>query len=245
MYDAATRLRALELLGSGLSLNSASRATGVSRSTLREWQTHPAIPRRAHCLRDDVPHRAYSYLLGLYLGDGCISRSRRGVHVLRIACANSWPGLITACEETMREVAPASGVCRVACQGCTSVVSYSKHWPCLFPQAGPGPKHLRRIELAPWQSEIVDEHPWELIRGLVHSDGCRITNWTTRRGKRYEYPRYFFTNVSDDIRRIYTDALDRVGIEWKETRRGSTPYNISVARRESVQLMDVHVGPKF
>ena len=32
------------------------------------------------------------------------------------------------------------------------------------------------------------------IRGLIHSDGCRVTNkvW----GGKYEYPRYFFTNHS-------------------------------------------------
>jgi hypothetical protein len=44
--------------------------------------------------------------------------------------------------------------------------------------------------LEPWQQEIVDAYPWEFIRGLVHSDGCRITNWTVRmvagRRKRYE-----------------------------------------------------------
>jgi len=104
------------------------------------------------------------------------------------------------------------------------------------------------IALEPWQQAIVDAYPWEFIRGLVHSDGCRITNWTTRtvagERKRYEYPRYFFTNVSDDIRRLYCEALDRVGVEWRTTRRGDRVYNISVARREAVALMDCHVVPK-
>ncbi|MDX6356820.1 MAG: hypothetical protein QOF98_3723, partial [Streptomyces sp.] len=93
------------------------------------------------------------------------------------------------------------------------------------------------------------EHPWEFIRGLVHSDGCRVTNWTQQfRGgelRRYEYPRYFFTNVSDDIRQLYCDTLDKVGVEWRVTRRGDRPYNISVARRESVALMDTYVGRKY
>jgi hypothetical protein len=31
------------------------------------------------------------------------------------------------------------------------VSSYWKHWPCLFPQHGPGRKHERRIALVPWQ----------------------------------------------------------------------------------------------
>jgi hypothetical protein len=62
--------------------------------------------------------------------------------------------------------------------------------------------------------------------------------------KRYEYPRYVFTNKSDDIRGIFTDALDAVGVRWSTAARGSDPFHISVARRACVALMDAHVGPK-
>jgi hypothetical protein len=41
-------------------------------------------------------------------------------------------------------------------EGCTEVSAYSKHWPCLFPQHGPGRKHERKIELTVWQQELVD-----------------------------------------------------------------------------------------
>lgn len=118
-----------------------------------------------------------------------------------------------------------------------------------LPSARTGKKHERRIILKAWQREIVDAHPWEFVRGLIHSDGCRITNWTTRlvggERKRYEYPRYFFANKSDDIRKLLSDTLDRVGVEWTTLARGSDPFNISVARRASVALMDAHVGPKY
>lgn len=110
-------------------------------------------------------------------------------------------------------------------------------------------KHNRTIALTPWQQEIVDAHPWDFIRGLIHSDGCRITNWTTRLvagvTKRYEYPRYFFTNKSDDIRQLYTDTLDKLGVEWTRCTRDGNPYNISVARKASVALLDTHVGAKY
>ncbi len=145
----------------------------------------------------------------------------------------------------MRAVHPRNSVCRVQRQGYVMVTGYSKHWPCLFPQHGPGKKHERPIALETWQREIVATHPWELVRGLVHSDGCRITNWTTKivagARKRYEYPRYFFTNRSDDIRKMYTDTLDQLGVAWRQT----NAWNISVARRDSVALMDAHVGPKY
>jgi len=57
-----------------------------------------------------------------------------------------------------------------------NLVSYSTHWPHLFPQHGPGRKHEREIALAPWQQLIVDRFPGRLLRGLIHSDGCRVEN---------------------------------------------------------------------
>ncbi|MBB4922767.1 transcriptional regulator [Kitasatospora kifunensis] len=254
MYDQATRSRALALHRSGLTLSEVSRATGISRYSLRRWTLDGIAPSprmTAECplasggLAGDRPPSTYSYLLGLYLGDGCLSEGRRSVYALRIACGNAWPGLIEQCEQAIRTVLPGNGVLRVPAPGCTSVVSTSKHWPCLFPQHGPGKKHERPIVLAPWQQAIVDAHPWGLLRGLIHSDGCRIVNWATRGTKRYDYSRYFFTNTSADILRIFTDTLDAVGVQWKASRRPTGAVNISIARRPCVALLDQHVGPKY
>ncbi|WP_329278307.1 transcriptional regulator [Streptomyces sp. NBC_01451] len=256
MYDIGTRKRALVLVGQGRSLNSVSKETGISRAAIRSWQ-HRIEPRTRiglPCPRCEDPPRppedqaAYAYLLGLYLGDGCISAHQRGVYFMRVVLDKAWPGVVDACEKALRAVRPDNSVCRVNRKGCLAVTSSSKHWPCLFPQHGPGKKHDRRIALEPWQQDIVDAHPWAFIRGLIHSDGCRITNWTTRlvagERKRYEYPRYFFSNKSDDIRRLFSDTLDKVGVQWTTLARGSDPFNISVARKASVALMDTHVGPK-
>ena len=251
MYDVSTRKRALALVAQGRSLNSVSRETGISRAAIRSWQQRleplPGIATPDPGPPADNP--AYAYLLGLYLGDGCLSAHPRGTgYYLRIACADAWPGLMQLCREAIVKVRPGLGVCTLQRQGCATVTSYSRHWPRLFPQHGPGKKHERPITLAPWQQEIVDAHPWEFIRGLIHSDGCRITNWTEKtvagERKRYEYPRYFFSNKSDDIRKLFTDTLDLVGVEWTTLARGSDPFNISVARKASVALMDTHVGPK-
>ncbi|MYS88182.1 MULTISPECIES: helix-turn-helix domain containing protein [Streptomyces] len=247
MYDVSTRKRTLGLVAQGRSLSSVSLETGISRAAIRSWQNRlEPLPRIAP--QEPGPPAdecAYAYLLGLYLGDGCISGHPRTGYYLRIACANSWPGLIDACEIAMRAVNPTGRSYRTQAQGYVSVVGYSRHWPRLFPQHGPGKKHERPIVLAPWQQAIVEAHPWAFIRGLIHSDGCRITNWTTRtvagERKRYEYPRYFFTNVSVDIMRLFTRALDQVGVDWKQ----ANARNISIARKASVALMDDHVGPKY
>jgi hypothetical protein len=81
---------------------------------------------------------------------------------------------------------------------------------------------------------------WSL-RGLIHSDGWRGTNAVSARGKRYEYRRYMFSNRSADIRRIFTDACDRAGIEWRQ----NYEWSIAISRRESVEKMDRFIGPKF
>jgi hypothetical protein len=247
MYDVSTRKRALALVAQGRSLNSVSRETGISRAAIRSWQSRlEPLPRMATPPPGPPADQAsYSYLLGLYLGDGCISaHPRSSGHYLRIACADAWPGLLDSCETAMRVVNPTGNAYRVQAQGYVSVVGYYRHWPTLFPQHGPGKKHERTIALEPWQQAIVDTHPWDFIRGLIHSDGCRITNWATRvvagERKRYEYPRYFFTNLSGDIIRLFTDTLNHVGVEW----RHANPRNISIARKASVALMDTHVGPK-
>jgi hypothetical protein len=257
MYDMGTRERALALFALGGSLNSVSKETGISRAAIRSWQTRieplqrlgRACPRCQDEPRPPEEPTAYAYLLGLYLGDGCISAHRRGVYVLRIVLDNAWPGIIDACETAMRAVRPDNRVCRVRKQGCIEVACSSKHWPCLFPQHGPGLKHNRTIALEPWQQAIVDAHPWEFIRGLIHSDGCRITNWTTRlvggERKRYEYPRYFFTNTSVDIIQLFTSTLDKIGVEWKPLHQSRAAVTISIARKASVTLLDTHVGPKY
>lgn len=48
------------------------------------------------------------------------------------------------------------------------------------------------------------------------------------------------SNRSDDIKRIFCDACDLLGIEWRVMNR----WDISVARRASVARLDEFVGPK-
>ncbi|WP_330295845.1 transcriptional regulator [Streptomyces sp. NBC_00503] len=249
MYDMATRMHTLSLLADGRSMSSVSKETGVSRASIRSWRVRvEPVPRRAEVNSWTPPAdtASYSYLLGLYLGDGHISQpASHRVPSLRITCDDKWPGLMNAAEEAMRKVLPYNQTCRARKLGCHDVKVYSKHLVQLFPQHGPGKKHDRRITLEDWQQAIVDAHPWEFVRGLIHSDGCRITNWTVRNGKRYEYPRYFFTNKSDDIRKLCTDTLAKVGVQWTILARGSDPFNVSIARKASVALMDEHIGPKY
>lgn len=203
------------------------------------------IPRCPRCDERTLEERAYSYLFGLYLGDGHITQGRRGVYALSIACCDAWPGLREQARSALIAVMPTSGVFAVARTGCTEIKSTSKHWPCLFPQHGPGRKHERKIELEPWQQKIVSSYPGDFACGLFHSDGCRLINRVRRPVKDgdrwYEYPRYLFVNRSADIHRLCGEALDMLEVAW----RFSKPTTISVARREAVARLDEFVGPKY
>jgi hypothetical protein len=94
--------------------------------------------------------------------------------------------------------------------------------------------------LTDWQDAIVGEHPDQLVRGLLHSDGWRGINRVIVRGKTYNYGRYQFSNRSDDIRDLFCTALDRLDVPWRRMNR----WNISVARRSAVAALDVFVEPK-
>jgi hypothetical protein len=127
-------------------------------------------------------------------------------------------------------------VCFGKKRGCVAVTASWKHWPCLFPQHGPGKKHLRRIELAGWQRGIVEQHPDRLLAGLIHSDGCRVMNPVY--GK--HYPRYEFTNHSSDIRKIFTNACDLYGVRWTQPKWKV----VSIARAPDVAKLDLVIAPK-
>ncbi|MCP3766017.1 MULTISPECIES: hypothetical protein [unclassified Streptomyces] len=48
-------------------------------------------------------------------------------------------------------------------------------------------------------------------------------------------------DLSAGIIRLFTTRLDHMGVEW----RHPDPRNISVAKKASVALMGLHVGPEY
>jgi len=190
-----------------------------------------------------LPARGYAALFGYYLGDGSVS-TFRGRGTLRISCDRTYPRIIDDVSDLIRAVRPEGQVFHVRAPGAIVVQSNWKHWTCLFPQHGPGRKHERTLGMAPWQREIWEAYPASFLRGLFHSDGCRAKNWTRRRVagemKRYDYPRWQFTNHSAEIRGWCCEALDLVDIAWRQ----SNWKTISVSTRADVAQLDELIGPK-
>jgi hypothetical protein len=189
---------------------------------------------------------SYSYLLGMYLGDGCVSAVGNSYQLV-IACDAAYTDVIEECATAVALTLLPRRVGRNPhrVHRCVRVIASSPRWTEAFPQHGPGRKHDRKIELAGWQRDIVDEFPREFLRGLLHSDGCRTVNrFKTRlpsgRLAEYAYPRWFFSNRSADIRGLFCEYCERVGIRWTQ----SNPRNISISHRKSVALLDAFVGGK-
>ena len=183
----------------------------------------------------DLPD-AYVYLLGLYLGDGSIATHPRAFK-LRITLDAAYPGIVQEAVRAVSEVRPQNKVNeRLRPSGDVEVYSYSKAWPCLFPQHGPGKKHHRHLTLTGWQQDLVGRSLHLLLRGLIHSDGCRFIIT----GRNWSHPRYSFSNLSDDIRGMFTATCDLLNIHW--TPAGNTIY---VSRKVDVARLDAFIGPKY
>lgn len=234
------------LIAAGVNDCAISRHTGIPRTTIRQWRRRPGVQPRHRAGSSEcgvehdleaLPPAAYCYLLGLYLGDGCISRHPRTFH-LRITCDTKYPAIIARCRKAIDTLFPRqqAGLVLRRDSKCADVSHFSKHWPCLFPQHGPGRKHHRRIVLEPWQRALVDQATEEFVCGLIHSDGCRVV--ANDRGVRSV--RYHFSNRSDDIHGLLTAALDRLGIHW----RRSDWKTVSVYRKADTARLDGFIGPK-
>jgi hypothetical protein len=235
------------LIASGLSIHGAARRLGIPYATVRYWTSLSVPPHTASKARPwtgPPSPRAYCYLLGLYLGDGCIGLARRSLQ-LSLTLDARYPCIVEEAARSLTLTVPSIRIGRTAVPGAVRLYASYRWWPEVFPQHGTGRKHRRRIVLAEWQEELTCRYPRDLLRGLIHSDGARCVNrFTTKlpsgRIADYSYVRYFFTNYSADIRRIFCQHCDLIGIHWTQ----SSFKNISIAHRDSVAILERFVGPK-
>ena len=237
--------------GSGASHAQIAATTGVPRSTVQRWLNRERAPREtaanlAAAWAPTPPH-AYAYLLGMYLGDGHLDHPRRNTWTLKVSCDPQYPGIIDELAAAISDVFDGRRSTRRLLPDASCLIIAVTH-PAIgraFPQHGAGRKHDRPIVLADWQLAITRAHPEHLLRGLIHSDGCRCTNrFSTRlpsgRVAEYAYVRYFFSNLSADIRAIFRSHAEMLGIVVTQP----NARNLAVSRRRSVARLDEFVGPK-
>jgi hypothetical protein len=248
VHPTSVRVAALKLVHLGLNDCEVGRRLGVPRTTIRDWRNPTYIPKtlsygwlcprcwRPAYRRIEFTETDYAELLGLYLGDGHITRGPR-TDRLRLSLDSQYPTIVREAVALLERSFPHNRVGQhLEDRGSCAVVQiYSRHLTCLFPQHGPGKKHERPIVLEPWQEQILCHEPWAFLRGCIRSDGCVFINPT---GK-YRYLSYEFTNTSSDIRHLFVSACDRVGVTCRTYGK-----RIRICRRDSVQLLAANVGTK-
>jgi len=263
-YDEYKRI--LMLWEEGLNKSEIERQTGIPRPTIRDcinkFGTFAQLidyisehdgPLLLKILQFDLEgdHQtileAYAYLLGLYLGDGSIVKMRR-VYRLRVSLDAKYPNIIGECIRTIQTLFPDNQVGQVqnmndARLSHIDVSLYHKDLPLFFPQHALGQKYQRKLTLEAWQQRIISAFPLAFWKGLYHSDGCRHRNIVN--GK--DYPRYEFTNKSDDIFQLFCDTCDRLGIHWTAKTRpcgdGRT-NDVMISKRKDVEILDQLIGAK-
>jgi hypothetical protein len=265
MHPPHIRAEALALVEAGLNDCEISRRLGIPRRTILDWRRPTYVPRRRipletcpRCWRAAKPIRFasddYTELLGLYLGDGCISDGAR-TQRLRLFLDAKYPVMNGEIKDLLRRCFPENPVGEPTApvsswsgRSDTLVILsvYSSHLGCLFPQHGVGRKHERDVRLEDWQWTLLEASPWPFIRGCIRSDGCAFVNRTDiHRARPYEYLSYDFSNRSKDIIDLFTAACDLVGIhDYRVYAKGGGRWDVRINRRGSVALLSAHVGIK-
>lgn len=240
-----------ELAAQGFSDYAIARLIGVPRPTVHRWRHRSVAPgtltQSARDIWQPPNPQVYCYLLGVYLGDGHVIHRSPAAWTLRVANDQRYVSISREILDAMVVTFPGRRATQFPASNGASDVLQISH-PAIgmaFPQHGRGRKHLRPIKLTDWQRELTRSHPGALIRGLIHSDGCRAKNcFRTKlpsgRVAEYSYIRYFFTNLSADIRQIFIDHCELLGV--RVTR--SSYRNLSVSHRHSVAVLERIVGPK-
>lgn len=161
---------------------------------------------------------------------------------MRIVLDASYPRIIEECGAALETIFPDKKAHRGKRRDSNrvEVSMYSKHWPCFFPQHGPGRKHLRPIRLAEWQQRIVAAHHRPFLRGLIHSDGTRIVATERKGSYTRRAPRYAFSNLSEDIKGLFCESCNAIGVHWTRP----SDRQIAIYRGASVAILDEFIGPK-
>lgn len=248
MHSPAVREHALALIRSGLNDCQVARRTGIARTTIRDWRRPRYQPRdsgyqRVICPRCWTPSPPMSFefgdyaeLLGLYLGDGYVVHLARTCK-FRLFLDSRHAAIVHESRDLLARCFRHNAVgTAFGHEGRMTILSvHSSHMPCIFPQHGPGMKHLRQIVLEDWQDEIIAREPWRFLKGCIRSDGCSFINRTGP----YEYLSYQFSNHSSDIIGLFCETCDGVGLEYRRYARA-----VRINRRPSVARLKDKIGVK-
>ncbi|MCK9428553.1 MAG: LAGLIDADG family homing endonuclease [Candidatus Omnitrophica bacterium] len=259
MYNKSVINLAKKMKLNGSSISEISRKICASRSAIKEWVTQSKryTPKNIfynittfesftnNMAKFEEYRKSYYYLLGQYLGDGCISLMKnKRTYELRIMCADSHPMIIEEVKKSLNIVFPYNKIQDVKRPGCRSIGIYCSALPQIFPHTGKGKKHNRIIKLIDWQLNYLESNKIYLLKGLFHSDGSYYYSKATNN---YHYN---FTNCSLDIHNIFQNCLESLNIRYTFNKRKCKKilpndiYLTIIYRKSEVDKLFELIGPK-
>lgn len=281
-YTIAEYNEAIELLKLEPNMMEVSRQTGINWNTLRNWKLGKSKsyeefylnkvlqqPTHRREIKNPIEYLAslnsslvpenrnayYSFILGLYLGDGCISKNKSfSLDIYLDKKYDKMNKYVSFCYGELfgRKATITDRSTHNSNSNCIVVKYSNPNLDILFPHTGVGMKHLRKIELHEWQKEIIN--PIEFIKGLIYSDG---SFYYDKRNKKYFYN---FTNCSDDITNMFVKYLNKLGVfststkeknlnktstyEGKNIIARTLANNVNIYRIEDVKKLHDLIGDK-
>lgn len=191
---------------------------------------------------------SYSYILGFYLGDGCLGHVKNSF-TLMIVNQSDRHETNQRIAENIKIIFPTKNVMvrKRKEANCAVISMTSLRLDEMFPH-GKGSKHTRKIVLRDWQKEIVKLFPENFIKGMMESDGCR---YVPRKKECPTYVIYQFANCSLDLHGFLQEAAAQIGLEFTFRARKSNGekdrtqmFLTSFNKKTSVELLDSFVGIK-
>lgn len=230
-------IQILDLYNSGYSQNKIFKTLGIDRGTIRQIVNDPQEYLNKATIKfnlSEINRKSYAFILGVYLGDGCISKTHKpNVFKLRIALDVKYTRLNEEIISELKILFPNNKISYYVVpntNGCIISV-HSSNLLTLFPQHDIGRKHERPIVLEDWQKEIIDEFPDDFLKGLIYTDG----SFYLAGGK---YKRCSFTNKSKDIIDLCSDTMNKLNINHKiRLKNKDTKYYCYIVEIQSEKEM--------
>lgn len=193
--------------------------------------------------------KAYSYILGFYLGDGCVYQTRETSQSKTLMIANqaSFVEMNNLITHSLQLLFPNKTIKHYYRKNsdCVNIKVHAMSLDELF-LSGKGVKHTRKIELKEWQDNICKQYPKDFIKGLIESDGCRF-----QPVKKYEYTVYQFANASKDIHSILQKFCDILEIEYtfrtrlyKQPSKNATMFLTCFNKKKAFETLESFIGKK-
>jgi hypothetical protein len=225
-------LKAKQLYDENFSLRKIAKLLNVHHSTISDWKKRNWQISNKKITPSDFP-KTYSYLLGLYLGDGYINSTPR-TYRLRYSLDKKYNKLNEYVIQQLKILFPFNKVSTYVDNNTVVVSLYNNQLVTLFPQHGTGKKHNRLIKLEEWQNNILDHSSF--IKGLFHSDGSYYQSGI--------YDRYNFTNMSKDIIQLYKESCTFLNISYCEVNYHNGKNVITHNKRKDVLFLKETIGIK-